>query len=299
MSTPSWTVRGSAYSRCGSDAEYGRPVIAMTSSARTTRRPFSGRIRAAASGSAAAQPRVQRRRADALQLGLEPATGRPRRCRGTRSGRGSRGCRAPSRRPAPAPARARAARRSTARAQPWNCATVAVSVTVLGVQQVVHDAAPLGDRQLGRADVHAAVDLHGVGVDDLAAQPLREVEGQPGLAGGGGPDDGHERDRARGPVAVRGHAVSVSRHERRRQTWTHPGPPAARSASDAPGGGSTPDADAGHGRRRSRARTSTASSKRDDSHDIPPVTHDERDQGDADEAVQLENAETSLDQPSS
>jgi hypothetical protein len=28
------------------------------------------------------------------------------------------------------------------------------------------------------------------------------------------------------------------------------------------------------------------------------VTHDERDQGSADEAVQLENAETSLDQPS-
>ena len=34
------------------------------------------------------------------------------------------------------------------------------------------------DGELGGADVHAAVDLHRVGVDDLAAQPLGQVERQ-------------------------------------------------------------------------------------------------------------------------
>ena len=38
------------------------------------------------------------------------------------------------------------------------------------VEQVVRHAAALGRRQLRRADVHAAVELHGVGVDHLAAE---------------------------------------------------------------------------------------------------------------------------------
>ena len=41
------------------------------------------------------------------------------------------------------------------------------------------------ERQLRGADVHAAVELHGVGVDDLAAEPLGEVEREIGLAGAG------------------------------------------------------------------------------------------------------------------
>ena len=40
---------------------------------------------------------------------------------------------------------------------------------LLEVEQVVRDAAPLGLGKLGRADVHAAVDLHRIGVDHLAA----------------------------------------------------------------------------------------------------------------------------------
>ena len=58
---------------------------------------------------------------------------------------------------------------------------------------MVRDAAALGAGQLGGADVHAAVDLHRVGVDDLAAEPLGEVERQAGLAGRGRPDDGDDR----------------------------------------------------------------------------------------------------------
>ena len=42
----------------------------------------------------------------------------------------------------------------------------------------MRDAAALGGRQLGGADVHAAVELHGVGVHDLAAEPLGDVERQ-------------------------------------------------------------------------------------------------------------------------
>ena len=66
-------------------------------------------------------------------------------------------------------------------------------------------------RELGRADVHAAVQLHGVGVDDLGraavgAQRLGEVERQRGLAGAGRADDRDERSRATAIDAVSGRA---------------------------------------------------------------------------------------------
>jgi hypothetical protein len=76
-----------------------------------------------------------------------------------------------------------------------------------------------------------------------------------------------------------------------------PRPPGGPQRSDAPDGGTTPGATPGTGAREPGPEVDRVS-KRDDSHDIPPVTHDEREQGSADEAVQLENAETSLDQPS-
>lgn len=40
------------------------------------------------------------------------------------------------------------------------------------VQEVVRDPSALLGRQLGGADVHPSVQLHGVGVDDLAAETL-------------------------------------------------------------------------------------------------------------------------------
>ena len=52
-------------------------------------------------------------------------------------------------------------------------------------------AASLTQRELGRPDVQAAIELHGVGVHDLAATGLRELEGQRRLAGRGRSDQGH------------------------------------------------------------------------------------------------------------
>ena len=61
------------------------------------------------------------------------------------------------------------------------------------VELVMRDAAALRDGQFRGADVHAAVELHRVGVDDFragrAAEPLCDVKGQLRLAGAGRPDD--------------------------------------------------------------------------------------------------------------
>src|SRR6478609_3314999 len=96
------------------------------------------------------------------------------------------------------------------------CRLVAGDAGLLGhvedVELVVGDAAPLGGGQLGRADVHAAVELHGVGVDDLTTEPRGEVEGQVGLARRRRPDDGDHRS-----------------GDRRRAVRRHDGPDASRS----------------------------------------------------------------------
>ncbi len=60
------------------------------------------------------------------------------------------------------------------------------------VQQVVRHALPLLHGQFGGADVHAAVELHGVGVDDLAPQVLGEGDAEIGLACRRGTDDGDD-----------------------------------------------------------------------------------------------------------
>src|SRR5262249_44320021 len=61
------------------------------------------------------------------------------------------------------------------------------------VELVVRDAATLGYRQLRSADVHAAVELHGVGVHDLTADVFGDGQRERGLAGAGWADD---RDRS-------------------------------------------------------------------------------------------------------
>ena len=66
------------------------------------------------------------------------------------------------------------------------------------IEEVVRNTAPLSERDLGRADVHAAVELHRVGVDDLGAlAALAQERGRPdrqlGLAGAGCADDDEER----------------------------------------------------------------------------------------------------------
>ena len=53
------------------------------------------------------------------------------------------------------------------------------------VYQVVRRGGELVRRRLGRADVHAAVELHGVAGDNLGVQALREQYAQARLARGG------------------------------------------------------------------------------------------------------------------
>ena len=67
------------------------------------------------------------------------------------------------------------------------------------VQLVVRHTRPLGRRQLGRADVHPAVELHGVGVDHLSPETQREGDPEVRLPGRRGADDGdghHSHDTA-------------------------------------------------------------------------------------------------------
>ncbi|GAA1562539.1 hypothetical protein GCM10009741_80050 [Kribbella lupini] len=57
---------------------------------------------------------------------------------------------------------------------------------------MVRYAGPLGLGDLRRTDVHPAVDLVRVGADHLAAEVLAQSNGQVGLAGRGGTDDGDD-----------------------------------------------------------------------------------------------------------
>ncbi len=66
-------------------------------------------------------------------------------------------------------------------------------VRVDHVDEVVGYAPQLLGRRLGGADVEAAVDLHAVGADDLAAEGLREGDRQPGLSDGGRTGQHHDR----------------------------------------------------------------------------------------------------------
>ncbi len=60
--------------------------------------------------------------------------------------------------------------------------------------QVVRHTAHLGRRGLRRSDREPAVNLHGVGGDDLAAETERKRDRQPGLSRRGGADDRGDRN---------------------------------------------------------------------------------------------------------
>src|SRR5699024_8804282 len=64
---------------------------------------------------------------------------------------------------------------------------------VQDVELVVRDAPALCARELRGADVHASIELHRIGVDDLRRFPLGKVEGEVGFTRGGGADDGDDR----------------------------------------------------------------------------------------------------------
>jgi hypothetical protein len=72
------------------------------------------------------------------------------------------------------------------------------------VEQVVRHAAAAGFGLLGGADVHALVELHRIGVHDLAVQGAGQRDAQAGLAGGGRPHDGDD---------VRAHAYQCARRQ--------------------------------------------------------------------------------------
>ena len=62
------------------------------------------------------------------------------------------------------------------------------------VQHVMGHAVALLGGELGGADVHAAIKLHGVGVDHLTAQRQRQRHSERALTGRGGTDDrDHDR----------------------------------------------------------------------------------------------------------
>ena len=52
------------------------------------------------------------------------------------------------------------------------------------IKEMVRDASLLLRRGLGRADVHAAIHLHGIDSDDFSAEELRQLQGHLGLADG-------------------------------------------------------------------------------------------------------------------
>ena len=60
------------------------------------------------------------------------------------------------------------------------------------VKQMVRDTPSLRLRELGGANVHARIELHGVGVDDLAVKFQCQVHRQVGLARGGRANDGDQ-----------------------------------------------------------------------------------------------------------
>ena len=158
------------------------------------RRPLPGRTAAAAAGSTVGQPRVQCRSAELLQLRLQP---------GPHGGVGAREVQLVEDRPDVQPGPSDEQRDDARGAQPVDLRPRPLPVLGHGrrfahvpqVEQVVRHPAPFGGVGLGRADVHAAVELHRVGVDHLAAEPARQLHGERGLAGGGRPDHGHDRRR--------------------------------------------------------------------------------------------------------
>ena len=194
MSTPTCTVSGSTYSSRGRLALYGLPVSATTSRARTTRRPLSGRICAAASGSTPASRSCSAWLPTPLELDLELAAQRvvgagELEAVDDRAGVERRAADQHGGGVAAADVGDRVARPALEERDGRR------GGDLVEVEQVVRDPAALGLRQLGRADVHPAVDLHRVGVDDLSPEPLGEVEAQARLARRRGTDEGDDRTR--------------------------------------------------------------------------------------------------------
>ena len=165
----------------------------MTSSARTIRRPLLGSTAAAAAGSSAASRSCSAAGADLGQLRLQP---RP--DGGVGAGEVELVEDGADVQPRPADEQ----RHGAGRPEPVDLGAGEVAVLGHGRRSPARARGRAGDaarprRSVGvglrRPDVHAAVELHGVGVDHLAAEPPGELDGERGLAGGGRADDGDDR----------------------------------------------------------------------------------------------------------
>src|SRR5271166_4790687 len=85
-------------------------------------------------------------------------------------------------------------------------------------------AGQFGRSGLGRADIHPAIDLARIGVDDFRAEAFGDVQGKRGLANPGGPDDEADLDRGgRGAVILR-RGGGRRRYLKRIRTLTLPSP---------------------------------------------------------------------------
>ncbi len=80
------------------------------------------------------------------------------------------------------------------------------------VHQMVRDPTPLRRGELGGADVHAPVELHGVGVDHFAVEGTGQGHGQVGLAGGGGADDRDDTGAAGPDCSGAAHRTSLPKN---------------------------------------------------------------------------------------
>ena len=173
QSNPMIAVSQRGAPMAGADAANGCPVSSTTSSARTMRRPSVGRIEAAASASTRASSSMQRRRRRSRPAAAPIWPARPGRWPGNAHSSSSDWMYIID-----PPTMIGTAPRPAMRLDVGGGGLlIAGDGRRLGdvehVELVVRDAATLGDRQLRGADVHAAVELHGVGVHDLAAEPVR------------------------------------------------------------------------------------------------------------------------------
>ena len=177
---PAWAGRwrrrpgrcaGSTYSSRGSDAVNGRPVSSHDLERADDPAAVVGQDPRRRLGVDLRQPGVQRGDADLGELVLELPPQTRRRCRGTRTGRAPRGCRAPSRPPGPAPRRGPRSVGDHGPRLALELRDADRPRTVVGVEQVVRRsraARPAGSLAVPMS--MPAVDLHRVGVDDLAAR---------------------------------------------------------------------------------------------------------------------------------
>lgn len=100
------------------------------------------------------------------------------------------------------------------------------------VDQMAGDLPSLLERRLGGADVHAAVNLHGIDADDLAGEGTGQLEGEGSLARGGDAEDqdfGWAIDDGRGAVGQHSFAhqkssIKDKKHISRREYGYHISP---------------------------------------------------------------------------